>query len=451
MLSKLEVWLDDLEQADDMTNPFRRLARKARALFQRNVLNRDVDAEMRLHIEMEAHQLERTRGLAPDEAYRQATLAFGGVDRFAEAHHDVRGIRWLEDLWQDVRYAARALRRSPAFTITAALVLALGIGASTAIFSAIDAVLVSRLPYPEDDRLVRIFQQNSPTTRFGLSTADYQGLVANQRSLSALGAVRGRDVTIDVAGRVRSGSIAAVDPGFLTALGIRASRGRLMSAGDTASGAFVAVATHDFAVREFGDDVSSALGKSVTIDGVTYTIVGVLDGAFSDLAGIRAELWSSLKLPTPERRGPFNLRVIGRLKDGATLQSATQDLARVSDLIFPQWASSFQDRTAHMTPLPLRQTILGDAGQTLGLFGAAVGLVLLIAITNVASLTLVRVTGRSREAVLRTVLGASAARVARLLVTESVVLSALGATAGALLSPVLLVCSSRWTADPTSP
>ena len=183
MLSKLEVWLDDLEQADDMTNPFRRLARKARALFQRDVLNRDVDAEMRLHIEMEAHELERTRGLAPDEAYRQATLAFGGVDRFAEAHHDVRGIRWLEDLWQDVRYAARALRRSPAFTITAALVLALGIGASTAIFSAIDAVLVSRLPYPEDDRLVRIFQQNSPTTRFGLSTADYQGLVAQPAQL----------------------------------------------------------------------------------------------------------------------------------------------------------------------------------------------------------------------------------------------------------------------------
>ena len=150
-----------------------------------------------------------------------------------------------------------------------------------------------------------------------------------------------------------------------------------------------------------------------------------------DLAGVRAELWTSLRIPTPERRGPFNLRVIGRLKDGVTVESATRDLAGVSERIFPQWASSFQDRTARMTPYSLRETMLGKAGQTLGLFGAAVALVLLIAVANVASLMLVRVTGRSREAVLRTVLGASSARVARLLVTESLVLSALGATAGA--------------------
>ena len=130
--------------------------------------------------------------------------------------------------------------------------------------------------------------------------------------------------------------------------------------------------------------------------------------------------------------------MIARLKDGVTIESAARDLAAISDRIFPQWASSFQDRTAQLTPYSLRETILGNAGQTLGLFGAAVGLVLLIAVANVASLTLVRVTSRSREAVLRTVLGASSTRVARLLVTESLVLSALGATAGALLAPFLL-------------
>jgi putative ABC transport system permease protein len=157
-----------------------------------------------------------------------------------------------------------------------------------------------------------------------------------------------------------------------------------------------------------------------------------------DLAGVRAELWTALKVPTPERRGPFNIRVVARLKDGATLESAARDLAVISERIFPQWASSFQDRTARMTPYSLRETMLGNAGQTLGLFAAAVALVLLIAVANVASLTLVRVAGRSREAVLRTVLGASSARVARMLVTESLVLSALGATAGALLAPVLL-------------
>jgi len=421
-----------------MTNWTRRLARRFRALIHRDALDRDVDDEMRLHIEMEANDLARVNDIPPDEARRRAAIAFGGVDRFVEEHRDARGVRWAEELTHDVRYAARALRRSPGFTLTATLVLALGIGASTAIFSAVDAVLVSRLPYPDDDRLVRIYQQNSPTNRFGLSAADYLALAAQQRSFIAVGAQRGREATLVVDGRVRRSAIAAADAGFFSALGVRVARGRLVTASDIASNAFVAVATHAFAVREFGGDGSSAVGKAVMVDGVSYLVVGVLHESVRDLAGVRAELWTALKVPTPERRGPFNMRVVARLKDGATLESAARDLAVISERIFPQWASSFQDRTARMTPYSLRETMLGNAGQTLGLFAAAVALVLLIAVANVASLTLVRVAGRSREAVLRTVLGASSARVARMLVTESLVLSALGATAGALLAPVLL-------------
>ena len=154
-----------------MTHWTRRLAKRLRALTHGDSLDRDVAHEMRLHIEMEAKDLARMHGIPADEARRRAAIAFGSVDRFAEEHRDARGVRWLEEITQDVRYAARALRRSPGFTITATLVLALGIGASTAIFSAVDAVLVSRLPYPDDDRIVRIVQQNSPTNRFGLSAA----------------------------------------------------------------------------------------------------------------------------------------------------------------------------------------------------------------------------------------------------------------------------------------
>src|SRR5262245_31168507 len=198
MLSKVEVSTSGL-----MTNWTRRLARRLRALIHGDSLDRDIDHEMRLHIEMEANDLARVHGIPVDEARRRAAIAFGGVDRFAEEHRDARGVRWAEELAQDVRYAARALRRSPGFTVTATLVLALGIGASTAIFSAVDAVLISRLPYADDDRLVRVYQQNSPTNRFGLSAADYLALTAQQRSFIAVGAQRGREATLAVDGRGR--------------------------------------------------------------------------------------------------------------------------------------------------------------------------------------------------------------------------------------------------------
>jgi putative ABC transport system permease protein len=421
-----------------MPTAFRRFARRVRALLHGHTLNQEVSAEMRLHLELEAEELVRSQGLSPAEARRRAAVAFGGVSHHMEGHRDARGVRWFEDLGQDMRYAARALRRSPAFTLTAGLVLALGIGASTAIFSAVDAVLVSRLPYPEDDRLVRIYEQNSPKNRWGLSTVDYQAIIAQQRSFTSVGALRSRDASIAVGTNVNSGTVASVDAGFFTTLGIRAARGRLISAGDDAPDQFVAVLTHDFAARQFGGDGASALGKTITVDGVAHTVIGVLATGVRDLGGVRAEVWSTLKLPTPQRRGPFGMYVIGRLNRGATVESAARDLAGISERIFPTWASSFQDRTARLTPFPLRTALLGNAAQTLGLFAAAVALVLLIAIANVASLTLVRVTGRSREAVLRTVLGASNGRVARLLVAESLTLSVLGATAGALLAPLFL-------------
>src|SRR5690349_18995271 len=218
-----------------MTNWTRRLARRFRALIHRDSLDRDVDDEMRLHIEMEANDLARVHGIPAGEARRKAVIAFGGVDRFAEEHRDARGVRWVEELTQDARYAARVLRRSPGFTLTATLVLALGIGASTAMFSAVDAVLVSRLPYPDDDRLARVYQQNSPPNRFGLSAADYLAVVAQQRSFSAVGAQRGREVTLAVEGRVMRSNIAGADAGFFSARGIQMARGRLITPDEIAS------------------------------------------------------------------------------------------------------------------------------------------------------------------------------------------------------------------------
>jgi predicted permease len=403
-----------------------RLVRRLTALRNGEQLDHELDAEIRLHLEMEAEDLARTRGLDPVEARRQALVAFGGVDRYKEAHRDARGVRWLSDLLQDFRYAIRSLRRSPGFSLSAILVLALGIAACTAVFSAVNTVLLD----PNYDQLVRVYQRTRPAA--GRSRPSITARSRRSRGFRRR-RPQSRGVTISAGGdptRAQSGWVTA---GFLRALGVEPISGRSIEPSDEdLSAPPVVVIGYRLAVRNFGDD-RAAIGRTLTIDGVAFTVVGVLPPSVTDLAGRRAEVWPALQLRPPERRGPFGLLVIGRLTPSATLESARQDLAGISERIFPDWASSFQDQTARLTPYPLRAAVLGNSGHMLTIFSAAVGLVLLIAIANVASLMLVRVTGRGHEIALRTMLGATRSRLLRLLVTESMTLAAAGALIGILL------------------
>ena len=406
-----------------------RMARRVRALIHGPALERELDAEMQHHVAMEADDLMRTQGLAPDEARRRALVAFGGMERYKEAHRDARGVRWIGEFAQDVRYAVRSLLHAPAFSASAVLVLALGIGASTAVFSAVDTVLLSHLPYPHDDRLIRIYEQNSPTNRFGLSVVDFQAIASQAHSLSAVGGVWSLDVAVSSSAALERARAGFATSGFFRALGIRPARGRAIEARDERTGAPpVVVVGHQFAARTFGDD-AGAIGRTITIDGTANTIVGVLPAGMRELAGLHAEIWPVLHLDPPTRRGPFGMLVVGRLDKGVTLDAARHELAAISVALLEAWPS-FQDHTARLTPVSLREAALGNAGHTLGLLAAAVALVLLIAVANVASLMLVRATGRWREVILRTVLGASRGRLVRLLVTESIVLAAAGAVAG---------------------
>ncbi|MEO8451283.1 MAG: ABC transporter permease [Gemmatimonadota bacterium] len=407
------------------------LISRFRALRHRDRLERELDDEVRTHVEMETEDIVRTRGLPPVEARRQALIAFGGVEHFKEAHRDARGTRWIEELGQDLRYAVRSLLNAPSFSASATLVLALGIGACTAVFTAVDAVLLSGLPYPHDDRLVTLYEQNSPTNRFGLSVADFQGIQAHQRTLSSVGAVRYRQVPISAGGEATRGQAAWVTSGLFRALDVRADFGRVIEPADDQVGAPpVTLVSRSFAARAFGDP-ARAVGRSLMIDGTSNTVIGVLPVGVT--TNLRADIWPVLQLKTPERRGPFGYRVVGRLADGVTLEAAQRDLAGVSRRIFPIWAASFHDSTALITPVSLRTAMLGDAGQTLSVFIVAVVLVLLISMANVASLMLVRASGRAREVGLRTALGATRGRLVRLLVTESILLALVGSIAGVAL------------------
>ncbi|HEY7876765.1 MAG TPA: ADOP family duplicated permease [Gemmatimonadaceae bacterium] len=408
----------------------KRIARRTRALLRRDTVNRDLDDEVRLHLELEAEDLARTRRLTPDEARRQALIAFGGVERYKEAHRDARGVRWMDELSGDLRYALRALRRTPVFSLSAMLVLALGIGSGTAVFTAVDAVLVSRLPYPRDDRLVRIYEQNSPTNLFGTSAVDFLAIESQQRSFFAVGAARPSIAAVSVGGEPRRTAVGYATAGFFRALGVSVALGRNVEATDNRWGApAIAVVTHAFATQNLGGD-TTALGRTIHVGGAAYTVVGVMPRGVAGLTGLSAGVWPALQLAPPSRRGPFNLRIIARLTDDATPASAARDLAAISARIFPIWRSSLQDSELRLTPYPLRRVMLGDAPRTLGVLAAAVGLVLLIAVANVASLMLVRAAGRWREVSLRATLGATRGRIARLLVTESVALALAGGLAG---------------------
>jgi predicted permease len=400
----------------------------ARSLLRRGATEREMEEELRFHMEMEAQKYAR-EGMAPEEARRRATIAFGGVERHKEELRDGHAGRWAESLLQDLRYATRVLRRNPGFTLSSVLVLALGIGSTTAVFSAVEAVLLD----PRYDRLAIVFNERTNKDRGTLSDVDFLAIQAQQRSFSAVGGLRWRDAGFSAGGepqRVRAG---AATSGFFRALAVRPARGRAIEPADERPGAPpVALASHALAMRSLGGE-AAAMGRSVMLDGISHTIVGVLPRGVSDLAGVRADIWPALQIEPPTRRGPYGMRVVARLADGATFVSAERDLLEIGERTSSLWNSGQPDRSTRLAPVPMREALLGDVSGMLAVFAAAVALVLVIAVANVASLMLVRSIGRWREVSLRATLGATRVRLIRLLVTESVVLAAVGAAAGILL------------------
>jgi putative ABC transport system permease protein len=408
-------------------NPLPDVIERLKALLFRDRQERELEEELRFHI---ARETEARASSGSVDARREALATFGGVERVKDEVRAARGVLPWEELVADTRYALRSLRRNAGFTLTVVAVLGTGLGAATTVFTAVNRVLLTGLPYRDPDQLVRIYQKNSPTNLWSLCVVDVQAIAEQQRSFVAFGAARYGSASLSGIATPERVAVGRLTSGFFRALGVSASHGRLIEPGDDRPGApAVVVVSHRLAERVMGG-AAAAVGRAVTIDGVSHEVIGVLEPGIGELAGMEAEAWPSLRIETPTRRGPFGLRGIARLKPGVTLAQATRDLASVSERIFPIWAAGFPDATSRLTPVPLRDAVIGGANRQVGMFAGAVGLVLLLAVANVATLMLVRTSAREHELSVRSALGAGRHRLARLIVTEGMVLTGLGGLLG---------------------
>jgi predicted permease len=423
---------------------FSDLVERARALVFAGRRRREMEEELRFHVDCEAEERVR-RGEDPAAARRAARAALGSFEKVKEDVSDASGVRPFQDLLSDLRYALRSLGRDPIYAAAAVAVLGVGLGAGATVFGVWDSVLVSPLPYRDPDRLVRVGQlyQGQPSI-WQLSSVDALAILEQQRSFESFGLFTPGGAALSGAGTPERVAVGRVTAGFLRALGVDAAAGRLIAPGDEAPDAPpVAVVSYRLADERLGG-AAQALGRSLTLDGVGHTVVGVLPRGTDDLAGHRAPVFSVLKLRPPERRGPFWLRGVGRLGEGVSLEAAARHMAAIGERIFPLWAASFQDRTARITPVLLRDTIVGDTGRALSLFGAAVALVLLVAIVNVTTLALVRASAREPELAIRATLGAGRLRLARLPLVEGLLLGAVAGLVGLGLATLGLHSLARW-------
>jgi len=334
----------------------------------------------------------------------------------------------MDTLLQDLRYSVRNLLRQPTFALTAILTLALGIGASTAMFGVVNAVLLRPLPFPEPDRIVAVtnFWLKTGTRGQNVSWQDFGDWKEQSQSFAAFGRYSGWETSVTVQGTGMYAYVYNVTPGFFEALGITASVGRMLTPDEIAgTGALAAVITDAFWRQRFNGD-RAAVGSTVKFSERFYTIVGVLAPGHRYPA--RADIYVPEMGPQTSSRSGHNYRTVGRLKDGVTVAQAQAEMTGIAKSIEAAYPTSNAGKLTAV--VPLKQLVVGESGRTLYLLFAAVGVVMLIACANVANLLLARSTGREREMVVRAAVGAARGRLFRQLVTESVVLALAAAICG---------------------
>ena len=344
----------------------------------------------------------------------------------------------MDSLLQDIRFGVRMVAKSPGFAAIAILTLALGIGANTALFSVVNGVLLNPLPYEQPDRLVAIYAKTKEFSQSSISYPNYLDWVRNQRSFSSLAAFREDNYNLTGMGEPERVKAEMVSASFFSVLGVNPVAGRLLRPEEDQVGAQpVALISGGFWKRKFGSS-PDALGKTLALGGVGYTVVGVISAEFRYQSGnfqnsdvyVPIGQWND---PTfRDRHTSMGADAVGRLKPGVTLQQAQTDMDTVAQGLAATYPDA--DKGTGITLIPLKQDVVGEIRPFLLVLLAAVGFVLSIACVNVANLLLARSTGRMREFAIRAALGARRGRVIRQLLTESLVLSCAGGGLGLLLA-----------------
>ena len=391
--------------------------------------HREFADEIESHLQMHIDDNLRI-GMTPAQARREAILKLGGIELTTQIYRQRNTLPIMDDLWQDLRFALRQLRRSPGFTITAAIMLALGIGASVAIFAFVDAALLRPLPYRDPARLAAVTESVKLFARANLSYPDYLDWKRMNRSFSSLEIYGGGGGLIDTPTGALPISSLRVSDGFFRTLGVTPILGRDFYAGEDLPGTGNTTILSYNGWQKWFQGRSDVVGQKVTLNGLPYTVIGVLPQTFDFAPRGGTQFWMPFqaKGECDLRRSCHGLEGIARLNDGVIMQAARAEMQSIAAQLERQYPGDNRGQGAAVDPLS--EIVVGDIRPILLTLLIGAGLLLVIACVNVSSLLLVRSESRRREIAVRGALGASRMRLIRQFMTEGIVLVALGSLLG---------------------